>query len=127
MQAIGWLDGAGDVTYGFQNVTPRFPKGVAKKRHGVADVSKMRVNDAKGAAEEGGVAGGGAFGFEESAYAGAGRAVGTGDEGVVAEVDGAKVLAKGYEAIGASPMPPLGLILKPQELEDIKAYLQTLK
>jgi mono/diheme cytochrome c family protein len=39
----------------------------------------------------------------------------------------AKVLSKGYEALGASPMPPLGLVLKPQELEDIKAYLQTLK
>jgi mono/diheme cytochrome c family protein len=38
-----------------------------------------------------------------------------------------KVLAKGFEALGASPMPPLGLILKPQELEDIKAFLQTLK
>ncbi len=38
-----------------------------------------------------------------------------------------KVLAKGFEAVGASPMPPMGLILKPQELEDIKAYLQTLK
>jgi hypothetical protein len=24
-------------------------------------------------------------------------------------------------------MPPMGLILKPQELEDVKAYLQTLK
>ena len=38
-----------------------------------------------------------------------------------------KVLAKGYEALGASPMPPMGLVLKPQELEDVKAYLQTLK
>jgi uncharacterized protein len=42
-------------------------------------------------------------------------------------VEPGKVLAKGFEALGASPMPPLGLILKPQELEDIKAYLQTLK
>jgi putative membrane-bound dehydrogenase-like protein len=42
-------------------------------------------------------------------------------------VEPGKVLAKGYAALGASPMPPLGLILKPQELEDIMAYLQTLK
>ncbi|MDB6174545.1 MAG: rane-bound dehydrogenase protein [Chthoniobacteraceae bacterium] len=38
-----------------------------------------------------------------------------------------KVLAKGFEKIGASPMPPLGLILKAQELEDIEAFLQTLR
>ena len=38
-----------------------------------------------------------------------------------------KVLAKGYEQLGVSPMPPMGLILKPQELEDVKAFLQTLK
>ncbi len=38
-----------------------------------------------------------------------------------------KVLAKGFEALGASPMPPMGLILKPQELADVQAFLQTLK
>jgi mono/diheme cytochrome c family protein len=38
-----------------------------------------------------------------------------------------KVLAKGYEQLGVSPMPPMGLILKPQELEDVKAFLLTLK
>lgn len=38
-----------------------------------------------------------------------------------------KVLAEGFQQLGVSPMPPLGLILKPQEIEDIKAYLQTLK
>ena len=42
-------------------------------------------------------------------------------------VEPGKVLAKGYEALGASPMPPMGLVLKPQELEDVKAFLQTLK
>lgn len=38
-----------------------------------------------------------------------------------------KVLAEGFQQLGASPMPPMGLILKPQESEDIKAYLQTLE
>ena len=38
-----------------------------------------------------------------------------------------KVLAKGFEQLGVSPMPPMGLILKPQEIEDVKAFLQTLK
>ena len=38
-----------------------------------------------------------------------------------------KVLAKGFEKLGVSPMPPMGLILKPQELADLKAFLQTLK
>jgi mono/diheme cytochrome c family protein len=38
-----------------------------------------------------------------------------------------KVLAKGFEALGTSPMPPMSLVLKPQEIEDVKAYLQTLK
>ena len=35
-------------------------------------------------------------------------------------------LAKGYENLPISPMPPLGLLLKEQELADILAYLQTL-
>ena len=38
-----------------------------------------------------------------------------------------KVLAKGYEALGVSPMPPMGLILQAQELADVQAYLQTLR
>jgi putative membrane-bound dehydrogenase-like protein len=38
-----------------------------------------------------------------------------------------KTLAEGYQQLGVSPMPPMGLILKPQEIEDIQAYLQTLK
>jgi putative membrane-bound dehydrogenase-like protein len=35
-------------------------------------------------------------------------------------------LAKGFESLTISPMPPLGVLLKEQELEDILAYLQTL-
>jgi mono/diheme cytochrome c family protein len=38
-----------------------------------------------------------------------------------------KVLAQGFQQLGVSPMPPMGLVLKKQELEDIKAFLQTLK
>ncbi len=34
--------------------------------------------------------------------------------------------AKGYEELTISPMPPLGVLLKEQELADILAYLQTL-
>ena len=34
--------------------------------------------------------------------------------------------AKGYEELTISPMPPLGLLLKEQELADILAYLQSL-
>ncbi len=36
------------------------------------------------------------------------------------------VLAEGYVATPISPMPPMNLILKPQELEDIKAFLMSL-
>jgi putative membrane-bound dehydrogenase-like protein len=35
-------------------------------------------------------------------------------------------LAKGYENLEISPMPPLGMLLKEQELADILAYLSTL-
>jgi mono/diheme cytochrome c family protein len=38
-----------------------------------------------------------------------------------------KTLAEGFQQLGVSPMPPMGLVLKKQELEDVKAYLQTLK
>ncbi len=36
-------------------------------------------------------------------------------------------LAKGFENLPISPMPPLGALLKEQELEDILSYLATLK
>ncbi len=36
-------------------------------------------------------------------------------------------LAKGFESLTISPMPPLGVLLKEQETADILAYLQTLK
>jgi cytochrome c553 len=36
-------------------------------------------------------------------------------------------LAKGFESLTISPMPPLGVLLKEQELADILAYLQTLR
>lgn len=36
-------------------------------------------------------------------------------------------LAKGFEKLGVSPMPPVGVLLKEQDLADILAFLQTLK
>ncbi|HEU0039735.1 MAG TPA: cytochrome c, partial [Verrucomicrobiae bacterium] len=36
-------------------------------------------------------------------------------------------LAKGFENLTISPMPPLGVLLKEQELADILAFLDTLK
>ncbi|MFM8471845.1 MAG: c-type cytochrome, partial [Limisphaerales bacterium] len=38
-----------------------------------------------------------------------------------------KVLTKGYEQYKVSPMPPMGDIFSPQELEDIQAFVLTLK
>ena len=68
---------------------------------------------------------------------GQGSAVGPALDGIASRADAQyltesllepnKVLAKGYESLGTSPMPPMGLILKPQELEDLKVFLQTLK
>ena len=36
-------------------------------------------------------------------------------------------LAESYKATPVSPMPPMRLILKPQEFEDVMAFLKTLK
>jgi putative heme-binding domain-containing protein len=36
-------------------------------------------------------------------------------------------LAEGYEKLGVSPMPPMNLILKPQEFEDAKAFILSLR
>ena len=68
---------------------------------------------------------------------GAGSTVGPALDGIAARKDAAyikasllepnKQLADGYQQLGVSPMPPMGLILKPQELADIQAFLQTLK
>jgi mono/diheme cytochrome c family protein len=36
-------------------------------------------------------------------------------------------LAEGFDKIGASPMPPMNILLNEQELADLMAYLMTLK
>ncbi len=41
-------------------------------------------------------------------------------------VDPNAAIAEGY-TLEASPMPPMGILLEPQELEDLMAYLMTLK
>ena len=37
------------------------------------------------------------------------------------------MLAKGFEQLNISPMPPMGDIFSPQELADIQAFVLTLK
>ena len=41
-------------------------------------------------------------------------------------VDPGATIAEGFQG-KVSPMPPMGVLLKPQELEDVMAYLMTLK
>jgi mono/diheme cytochrome c family protein len=36
-------------------------------------------------------------------------------------------LAEGFDKLGASPMPPMNILLNDQELADVMAYLMTLK
>ncbi len=68
---------------------------------------------------------------------GKGSAVGPPLDGLATRKDAAYItesliepnakLSETYTATPVSPMPPMGLILKPQELEDVKAFLMTLK
>jgi hypothetical protein len=36
-------------------------------------------------------------------------------------------IAVGYEFLKVSPMPPMGLVLQPQEIEDVLSFLGSLK
>jgi mono/diheme cytochrome c family protein len=68
---------------------------------------------------------------------GQGSNVGPALDGIAARKDAAyirqslvepnAVLAQGFEYLKVSPMPPMGLILSAQELEDVQAFLHTLK
>ena len=68
---------------------------------------------------------------------GQGSAVGPALDGVASRNDEAYItesllnpnakLAKGFEKLGVSPMPPMNLILKPQEVADVKAFILSLK
>jgi mono/diheme cytochrome c family protein len=71
------------------------------------------------------------------ALTGQGSNVGPALDGLAARKDAAYIrqsllepnatLAQGFEYLKVSPMPPMGLILSAQELEDVQAFLQTLK
>jgi hypothetical protein len=71
------------------------------------------------------------------ALQGQGSNVGPALDGIAARKDAAyikqsllepnAVLAQGFEYLKISPMPAMGLILGAQELEDVQAFLQTLK
>ena len=68
---------------------------------------------------------------------GQGSAVGPALDGIAARgtpeyireslLEPSKVMAKGFEGTGLSPMPPMGDIFNAQELADIQTFLQTLK
>lgn len=68
---------------------------------------------------------------------GQGSAVGPALDGVATRYDEAYLtesllnpnakLAAGFEKLGISPMPPMALILKPQEVADVKAFILSLK
>lgn len=68
---------------------------------------------------------------------GAGSAVGPAMDGIAGRQDAAYLrrsmlepnadIAKGYEYLQVSPMPPMGLILQPQEIEDVLTFLGSLK
>lgn len=68
---------------------------------------------------------------------GKGSAVGPALDGIAARKDATylvqsllepnAVLAEGYEKLGVSPMPPMNLILKPQELADVQAFILGLR
>lgn len=68
---------------------------------------------------------------------GVGSTVGPALDGIASRQDAAyikesllepsKVMAKGYENLSMSPMPPMGDVLTPQEMADVEAYVRTLK
>lgn len=68
---------------------------------------------------------------------GQGSAVGPALDGIASKKDAAYILeslvnpnaklAEGYTATPISPMPPMNLILKPQEFADVKAFILSLK
>jgi putative membrane-bound dehydrogenase-like protein len=68
---------------------------------------------------------------------GQGSAVGPALDGIASRKDAAYILeslmtpnaklAEGFEKLGVSPMPPMNLILKPQEFADVKAFILSLK